>query len=343
MVQSIYLKVLRGEPVDRVPVWFMRQAGRYLPEYRELRKRHRMLELITTPELAAQVTLQPLERFELDAAIIFADILNPLIGMGVKLDFVEGEGPKIFNPISSPQDVDRLIVPDVNSVAYTLEAIKICVSSLCKKNLPLIGFAGAPFTLSSYMIEKGRHSALADTKRFMITHHSAWHDMQQKLVAMVSSYLIAQAAAGASVLQIFDSWSGMLAEAEFKKFVLPYLKLIIERVKAAVQVPLIYFSTGTGALLHLIKELHTDGVSVDWRVPIRTARNVLGQSVALQGNLDPQILNGPLEYLEPAAKAVLEEGSGCGRFIFNLGHGILPDTPVQNVARVVELVRQFKT
>ncbi|MCO6430231.1 MAG: uroporphyrinogen decarboxylase [Deltaproteobacteria bacterium] len=338
---SVLLKVVKGERTARLPVWFMRQAGRYLPEYRELRKRHRMLELISTPELAAKVTLQPIDRFDLDAAIIFADILNPLIGMGVKLDFVEGEGPKIFNPIASESDVDRLSVPDVkDSVGYTLEAIGICVKSLTPRGVPLIGFAGAPFTLSSYLIEQGGHSTLAATKHFMFSRPEAWHNLQQKLSTMIANYLIAQAEAGVSLVQIFDSWAGVLSEEQYREFALPYLQSIIAKVREATPIPIFYFSTGTGAILPLIKELGSDGISIDWRVPLPFARAVLGDNMVLQGNLDPLVLRESLDSLERYVRVLVEQGTKCGKYIFNLGHGILPDTPPENVARVIEIIRE---
>jgi uroporphyrinogen decarboxylase len=334
------VKVLKGQSVSRMPVWFMRQAGRYLPEYRELRKKHAMLDLIRSAELASIVTLQPIKRFQLDAAIIFADILNPLIDMGVQLDFVEGEGPKIFNPVRSENDVERLVVPDMKqSVSYTLKAIQLCVEQLAPQNIPLIGFAGAPFTLSCYLIEGGSPGDMHHTKNLMFTTPKAWHVLQEKLVDLISQYFVAQVESGASVLQLFDSWVGNLSPSQFNEFVVPYLKEIVKRVRAKVDVPLVYFSTGTSGLLNEIRNLDFDGVSIDWRQSLLNARNTLGSQVAIQGNLDPLVLAGPVEYLEKEVKLLINQGKNIGRYIFNLGHGILPFTPPENVERVISLVK----
>lgn len=336
----ILVRALKGEKVDRIPVWFMRQAGRYLPEYKELRKSHAMLDLIRSPELASKVTLQPIDRFELDAAIIFADILNPLIDMGVDLAFVEGEGPRISNPVRTEMDVKRLRVPDMSkSVGYTLEAIKICVAQLTPKNIPLVGFAGSPFTLSCYLIEGGSPGDLHNTKKIMLAQPEVWKELQNKLVDLVSEYLVLQANSGASVLQLFDSWVGNLGPKQYVEFAMPYIQEIIKRVKAKTNIPITYFSTETSGILDLIKLLGADAVSVDWRTTLTNAREKLGSKVAIQGNLDPMVLAGPADYLENQVKLIVNEGISVGPYIFNLGHGILPFTPPENVARVIKLVK----
>lgn len=320
----------------------MRQAGRFLPEYREIRSRHGMLDVIRTPKLAAEVTLQPLRRFDLDGAIIFADILNPLIGMGIDLDFVAGEGPKIFNPVRNRDDVARLAVPRAeDNVPYTLEAIGMVSSELRPRGVPLLGFAGAPFTLSAYMIEGEGFSQPAATKKLMIESPSVWNDLQAKLCEMLCDYLAAQARAGAAALQIFDSWVGQLGPAEFGRFVLPHLAALIRSLRERTDVPLIYFSTGSAALFSSMKELDVDAFGVDWRQDLATAQSLLGAR-ALQGNLDPVLLLSPGEYLERAALDVLRAGRSLPAHVFNLGHGILPGTQPETVARLVEIVRGFR-
>ena len=331
--KSLITQVFAGEKIERVPCWFMRQAGRYLPEYRELRARHRMLDLIRTPELAFEVTMQPLRRFELDAAIIFADILNPLMSLGIELDFIEGEGPKIFNPIACESDIKALKRPQVeDDLSYTFDAIKLCVSELQGKNVPLLGFSGAPFTLSAYMIEGGKLGDLLKTKLFMFSQESAWHLLQERLIELIVPYTLEQLNSGAAVIQIFDSWAGFLAAAEYEKFVLPHLKNLIGQFKRATSSPLVYFSTGTAGMLDLIKQLPVDGFSIDWRTSISEARRILGPEKIIQGNLDPLILAGPESYLPAQVERIVMEGKKAGKFIFNLGHGIIPSTPPQNVA-----------
>ena len=340
--QSLLLRAYRGEKTARPPVWFMRQAGRYLPEYRELRKKHSMLEAIRTPELAAEITLQPLKRFEFDGSIIFADILTPLIEMGVELDFVEKEGPKIFNPIRSSADVERLVIPDpTTNAAYTFHAIEIVSRELSNRNIPLLGFCGAPFTLASYLIEGGGSKSLLATKRFMFTEPEAWAKLQQKLVAVLSGYLIEQAKHGAAALQIFDSWLGYLNPGQFERWVVPGLKALITAVKAATDVPIIFFSTDSSTLLPQIKELGADVIGVDWRVPLSAADRLLGSRFPLQGNLDPTALFGSRDYLEKEVRQVIESGRELKSHIFNLGHGILPETPIANVEFVIGLIKSI--
>lgn len=338
---SLLVNAYRGKKGARPPVWFMRQAGRFLPEYREIRARHSMLEVIMTPELAAEVTMQPMRRFDLDGAIIFADILNPLIGMGMELEFKEGEGPTLRNPLKDPSDVQRLRIPDaVENVSYTLDAIQIVVGKLGPAGKPLIGFSGAPLTLSSYMIEGRSPGDLHKVKEFMCEAPDAWHTLQEKLVTLVSEYLIVQAKAGVSALQIFDSWVGFLGPREFTTFVAPYLKRIIAKVKAETTLPVIYFATGTAGLMSHYNELGMDVVGVDWRMSLTDADKILGHRYPLQGNLDPALLAAPLSYLEESVKQIIAEGRTLPAHIFNLGHGIVPSTPIRSVEKVISLVKE---
>lgn len=339
-MQSNLLKVLNGQTLERPPVWFMRQAGRYLPEYRALREKHRMLDLINTPELAMEVTLQPLSRFDLDGAIIFADILNPLMDLGFELDFIQGEGPKIFNPILSTKDIQKIIVPEqLKCVQPTLKAISMCREALSKRSIPLLGFCGAPFTLSAYLIEDGDLGSLARTKRMMMEFPKDWHLLQEKLTDFLELYLVSQVEAGAQALQIFDSWVGYLGQLQYTEFVLPHLQKLIKGIKSRVSVPLIYFSTSTAGIFKVVKEVGADGYSVDWRCRLSDIRTVLGNNVPLQGNLDPMILAGPQDQLIKCVKNLLEEGSKIGPYVFNLGHGIIPQTPPDNVRAVVKLIK----
>lgn len=318
----------------------MRQAGRFLPEYRELRAKHSMLEAIRTPELATEITLQPLRRFDLDAGIIFADILTPLIGMGINIDFVQGEGPKIFNPIKSSADIQKLrLPPPEENVGYTLAAIKMVSGELTPKGIPLIGFSGAPFTLSCYLLEEESPSTAPDVKRFMLQERAAWETLQQKLARLVADYLVAQAESGASALQLFDSWVGALAPAEFEVFVAPHLRAILQQVKSRTEAPVVYFGTGTNGLLPLIADLGYDVVGIDWRISLADAARLLPTDIPVQGNLDPLLLaNASPAYLEGRVRDVLRERTAFKHHVFNLGHGIVPHTPPDNVTRVLEIV-----
>jgi uroporphyrinogen decarboxylase len=340
--EPLLLSVLRRKEVSRPPVWFMRQAGRYLPEYQSVRAKYSMLDVIRTPELAAQITLQPLERFELDAAIIFADILNPLIGMGFSVDFIEGVGPKINNPVYSPACVDELQIPDVaENSGYTLRAIEYVRDSLLSRNIPVIGFSGAPFTLSYYVLEGEGKVNLVRTKQFMLTEKGAWDQLQAKLADLIIEYLVAQARAGASVLQLFDSWAGSLSCHEFRTMVVPYVKTIIAAVNAQVpDVPVIYFAPGTGGYFGEVAHVGAQAYSVDWRLPLDEAARKIGAGVPLQGNLDPALLFAPWDYVKARAEEILTQGRGLGYHIFNLGHGILPRTPVDTVARLVDYIKR---
>jgi uroporphyrinogen decarboxylase len=319
----------------------MRQAGRYLPEYQALRKQYSMLEAIQTPELAAEITLQPLRRFDLDAAIIFADILNPLIGMGMQLDFIEKEGPKIFNPITKPDDVSRLIVADPQeTVGYTLKAIQQVKAELLPRGVPVLGFSGAPFTLSTYMLEGKTAHSINHVKRFIGEHPQSWQLLQQKLKQFTVTYLLAQAAAGVSAVQIFDSWAGSVSPFFYATYILPTLIELVTEFKAQCDTPIIYFSTGTAGMIPLLKTIPVDGFSIDWRMPLSAASAAFGSDVVLQGNLDPEILGGNRALLKDEVRKILDDAAEIPHHIFNLGHGILPHTPIENVETVIEMVRR---
>ena len=318
----------------------MRQAGRYMSEYRALRERYSMLDLIQTPELACEVTLQPMQAFDLDAAIIFADILPPLVGMGLELDFVHGVGPVIGNPIRSVDDVNRLrVTPPQASLSFTLDAIKLAKAAFGDK--PLIGFSGAPFTLASYAIEGGGSKNHLIAKSFMRREPAAWHQLMSKLAEVAGNYLLAQAQAGANALQLFDSWVGELSPADYATYVLPHSRRTLE-IAAQSGVPLIHFGTNTNGMLELIQAAGGDVIGVDWRIDLATAWARLGD-VGVQGNLDPTALFADWDVLQPQAQRVLDQADGRPGHIFNLGHGILPETPVENVRRLVDFVHEYSS
>ncbi|MBS1252270.1 MAG: Uroporphyrinogen decarboxylase [Anaerolineales bacterium] len=335
-----FLRACRREPVDCTPVWFMRQAGRYMAEYRKLREKHSILEVVKTPELAVEVTLQPINAFDLDAAIIFADILPPLEGMGLELEFVKGKGPVIHNPIRTPADVEALRVPSAEeTVGFTLDAIRLARRELDGK-VPLIGFSGAPFTLASYAIEGGssRHYKLA--KGLMLEHPGAWHTLMDKLAQLIGDYLRGQAEAGAQALQLFDSWVGALSPNDYREYVLPYSKQVIKQAQSA-GVPVIHFGTNTNGMLELLREAGGDVIGVDWRIHLDDAWRRLGDDVAIQGNLDPVMLFAPIPEIERRAADILQRAGNRPGHIFNLGHGILPETPVEHVAALADFVHQW--
>lgn len=337
---SRFLRACRREPVDATPIWLMRQAGRYMPEYRALRERFGILDLIKQPELACEVTLQPINAFDLDAAIIFADILPLLEAMGLSLEFVRGEGPLIHNPIRSAADIDRLATPPPEeSLWFTLEAIRLARAELQALGIPLIGFSGAPFTLACYAVEGGssRHQAIA--KALMMSDPAGWHGLMSKLSAMVSGYLLAQVQAGAQAVQLFDSWCGELSPADYAANVLPYMRSIIDAIKPA-GVPIILFGVNTGGLLDLMASAGPDVIGVDWRIGIASAFESLGPEIAIQGNLDPIALLADWEATRERAQIVLDQVDGRAGHIFNLGHGVVPQTPVDQVKRLVDFVHE---
>jgi len=333
-----FLRACQRLPVDRTPVWFMRQAGRYMAEYRELRQKHSLLEICKQPELAAQVTLQPIERLGVDAAILFADILLPLIPMGAQLEFVEGRGPVIANPVRSKADLTRLRPVNVEAqLDYVMEALRI-VRPMLPDGVALIGFAGAPFTVGSYLIEGGPTRKFERTKSLMYSDPQSWHALMERLAGTLSDYLVAQIEAGAQAVQIFDSWVGALGPADYVEYVQPYSKFIFERIRQT-GVPAIHFGTGTSTLLPLMHEAGGEVMGVDWRIPLDRAWELVGADVGLQGNLDPTALLAPRTVLQHQVKRVLREAGGRLGHIFNLGHGILPSTPVEHVQWAVELVQ----
>jgi uroporphyrinogen decarboxylase len=317
----------------------MRQAGRYMAEYRAIRQKHTLLEICKQPELATEVTLQPVRALGVDAAILFADILLPLEPMGAPFEFAAGEGPLIHSPVRTAADIERLRVIDPEEgLSYVLEAIRLVRRELDGKT-PLIGFAGAPFTLASYLIEGGRSSHYAITKRMMYGEPALWNALMQKFAEVVRRYLRAQIAAGAQAVQLFDSWIGALSPTDYREFILPHVRHILDDV-TKLGVPVIHFGTGTATLLELQREAGGSVIGIDWRVPLSQARRRLGTEVALQGNLDPIALLAPREFLEQRVNEVLKEAAGSSGHIFNLGHGILPETSPDAVRSVVDLVHE---
>lgn len=341
------LQACRRQPTDRTPIWLMRQAGRYMSAYRAVRERYGFLEMVKRPEVAAEVTLQPIEAFGMDAAIIFADILPPLEGLGIQLTFEQGEGPVIHNPIRGRADIEALRPYEAEEASgYTLEALR-----MVKRALPpgtaLIGFSGAPFTLASYAIEGGGSRDYRRTKTMMYADPESWHALMSKLVDLVASYLVAQARAGAEAVQIFDSWAGVLSPDDFRTYVLPYLQQVIGRFRAAFvgesAPPVIYFGTDLNGMLPLLRETGADVIGLDWRIRLADGWNQLGDGVAVQGNLDPVTLHAPWPVIERQARAILEQAAGRPGHIFNLGHGILTETPEDHVRRLVEFVQGYRS
>ena len=340
--ESRFLRACRREAVDVTPVWFMRQAGRYLPEYRTLRQSYTLLQLCRTPELATEVTLQPLRRIEVDAAILFSDLLLPLAPMGIPFDFVRGEGPAIEQPIRSTQDIDALRSIDPReSLGFTLEAIRLVKRELADR-VPLIGFAGAPFTLASYAIEGGHSNNFALTKGLMYGEPAAWHRLADRFATVVADYLLAQIDAGVDAVQIFDSWVGALNADDYREFALPHTRKIFQAI-AGRGIPTIHFGVATGSILHLMREAGGEVIGADWRIPLDEAWERIGSGRAIQGNLDPTLLLGPRDRLLNGAREVLARAGGRPGHIFNLGHGILPSTPVANVQELARFVHHYST
>ena len=331
-----FLRACRREPVDVTPVWMMRQAGRYMAEYRALREKHTMLELCKTPELAMQVTLQPL-RLGFDAAILFADILLPLEPMGAPFEFAKGEGPVIHAPVASKSDVERLrVIEPEEGLGYVLDAIRLLKKEL---KVPLIGFAGAPFTLASYLIEGGKSAHFAKAKRFMYAEPETWNTLMGKLAEVVRRFLHEQIDAGADAVQLFDSWVGQLSAADYREYVQPHVRHILADVEKR-GVPVIHFGTGTYHLLEAQREAGGTVLGLDWRTPIEEGWAKVGPDRAIQGNLDPIVLLSTREIAERHAARILSQVGGRAGHVFNLGHGILPETPVATVEAVVDFVHR---
>jgi uroporphyrinogen decarboxylase len=335
---SPFMRACRREPVPYTPVWLMRQAGRYMREYREVRARTGFLEMCKTPELATEVTVTAAERLGVDAAIIFADILLILEPMGIDLEFARGEGPVIHNPVRAAADVTRVReVEDVSALDYVFEAIRQTRRAL-KVDLPLIGFCGAPFTLASYMIEGGGSKNYIHTKRLMYEDAGAWQALMELISRALSKYLNAQIAAGAQAVQLFDSWVGCLSPGDYQAYVLPHTRAVIQSVEPGT--PVIHFGTGTAALLELMREAGGDVIGFDWRVDLGEAWQRVGE-VAVMGNLDPvQLFTNP-DFIRAQAKKILDRAGGRDGHIFNLGHGILPETPVDNVLSLIDSVHDI--
>ncbi|MEZ4529530.1 MAG: uroporphyrinogen decarboxylase [Thermomicrobiales bacterium] len=342
VAKSRFLRRICGEPTDVTPVWLMRQAGRYMPEYRALRAKHSLLEIINNPELSVEVTLQPVNAFDLDAAIIFSDILPPLVGMGLQLSFSKGEGPVIHNPVRTAADIFALNTPDPReTMRGTLEAIRLLRPELDSRGLPLIGFAGAPFTLACYAVEGGKSRYHENTRILMLSEPKLWDELMTKLATTAGHFLLAQAKAGADVLNVFDTWVGELAPHHYRAYVLPYVQQMIS-IAAQAGKPIILFGVGNGPLLELMATSGATVIGVDWRIDLSLARKRLGPGITLQGNLDPVSLLAPWEVLQREIDEVFRQVSGDQRFIFNLGHGVLPQTPVDNVRRLVDYVHQVR-
>jgi uroporphyrinogen decarboxylase len=333
------LLAARRRPTPFTPVWLMRQAGRYLPEYRALRARHSFLELCKTPQTAAEVTLQPIERLGVDAAILFADILLIVEPLGVGLEFAKGEGPVVRHPVRGEADVARLAPVDVPSaVGFVFETVRLVRRALPAR-VPLIGFAGAPFTVASYVVEGGASRDYVATKRLMREVPRAWHRLMSILAEATTAYLNGQIAAGVQAVQLFDSWAGALAPDDYREFVLPHTRAVIDGLTPGT--PVIHFGTGTAGLLPLLREAGGDVVGLDWRVDLDDAWRAVGEDVGVQGNLDPVALLSPPKTFEPAVRAILKRAGGRPGHIFNLGHGVLPATPVEHVKALVEMVHEL--
>jgi uroporphyrinogen decarboxylase len=338
--ESPFLKACRREPTDVTPVWLMRQAGRYMPEYREVRSKVSFLELCKNPDLATEVTVTAAERLGVDAAILFADILLILEPIGFDLEFAKGEGPVIHNPVRQAADVDRLRrMPTAEPLGYVMEAVASIRSAL-RPSTPLIGFAGAPFTLACYAIEGGGSRHYETAKAFMFRDKGAWDALMSRLVDATIVYLNEQAAAGAQVLQLFDSWVGTLGPDDYRRYVLPHMIRLFAGLDPST--PAIHFGTDTGSLLELQREAGGHVIGLDWRVDLAQAWDRLGPGVAVQGNLDPVVLFAPEAEVRARVRRVLDRAAGRPGHIFNLGHGILPTTPVDHVLALVDEVHSYR-
>jgi uroporphyrinogen decarboxylase len=336
--ESRFVKTCQSQPVDRTPVWFMRQAGRYMPEYRAVRKRYSLIEICKRPKVAAEVTITAAEALGVDAAIIFADLLLPLEVMGLPFHFSPGEGPVIEKPIREQADISRLRTDRASDLGYVAEAVRL----VCKHfgpRLPVIGFCGAPFTLASYMIEGGSSRNYVNTKKMMYASPLAWDELMGKLVSVVSAYAVEQVHAGADVIQIFDSWVGCLGVDDYRRFVLPRTTALVKALQKT-GVPVIYFGTDSAALLPSMKQTGAEVIGLDWRIPLDQGWDAIG-SGAVQGNLDPVLLFADWKEIKPRATEILRRAGGRLGHIFNLGHGILPETPVENVRALAMFVQEY--
>lgn len=340
LITGNFLRACHRQPVDATPVWFMRQAGRYMAEYRAIREKYSLLEICHHPDLAAEVTLQPVRALGVDAAILFADILLPVIPLGVGLEFAKGEGPVLTHPVHSLEDVRDLHPVDAETdLGYVMDAIRILRGEL--HDTPLIGFCGAPFTVASYIVEGGASREFLKTKTMMYADPQTWHALMDKLAAVLTGYLLAQIRAGAQVVQVFDSWVGALSPQDYADFVQPYSRQVLQAAQAT-GVPVIHFGTGTATLLPAMKDAGGTVIGLDWRIPLNEGWKRLGPDVAIQGNLDPTVLFAPLPEIKKRVHDTLRRADGRPGHIFNLGHGILQNTPVDNVKAVVDMVHEYK-
>ena len=339
MNDAPFIQACRREPTSYTPVWLMRQAGRYMPEYRALRERVPFLTLCKTPELAAQVTVEAVKRLGVDAAIIFADILLIVEPMGVGLEFSKGDGPVIHRPVRSGADVDDLREVALDeSLSFVFEAVKLARAELSPR-VPLIGFSGAPFTVASYLIEGGSSRNYVETKRLMYGDPGAWHALMERLVCVITAYVNGQIAAGTQAIQLFDSWVGCLSPADYRAFILPHMKFLFQGITPGT--PVIHFGVETAGLLELLAEAGGDVIGVDWRIDLDTAWRRIGFDRAVQGNLDPVMLFAPRDEVQRQVERVLQSVAGRPGHIFNLGHGILPQTPVDTVIALVDMVHEM--
>src|SRR6266852_2999716 len=338
---SLFVRAAKAQPTERTPVWFMRQAGRYMPEYRAVRKQYSLIEICKKPEVAAQVTIEAAEILKVDAAIIFADLLFPLEVMGLPFHFAAGEGPKIKKPIRTMQDVAALRTDRAADLGYVSEAVTIVCKHFGDK-LPVIGFCGAPFTLASYMIEGGSSRNYVFTKTMMYSSPEVWSELMGKLVSVTTEYSAEQVRAGADTIQVFDSWVGCLSVEDYRRYVLPHVTELVKRLQRT-GVPIIYFGTDSATLLPAMKEAGAEVIGLDWRIPLDVGWQSLGYRGAVQGNLDPVLLFADWKQLKVRAEDILRRAAGRPGHIFNLGHGILPETPVDNVKALCDFVREHST
>jgi uroporphyrinogen decarboxylase len=335
---SLFVRAAKAQPTERTPVWFMRQAGRYMPEYRAIRKKYSLIEICKKPEVAAQVTIEAAEILKVDAAIIFADLLLPLEVMGLPFHFAAGEGPKIERPVRTRQDVAALRTDRAADLGYVSEAVKLVCKHFGEK-LPVIGFCGAPFTLASYMIEGGSSRNYVFTKTMMYSAPEAWSELMSKLVSVTAEYSAEQVRAGADTIQIFDSWVGCLSVEDYRRYVLPHVTELVKRLQKT-GVPIIYFGTDSATLLPSMKEAGAEVIGLDWRIPLDIGWQTLNFKGSVQGNLDPVLLFADWKQLKARAEDILRRAAGRPGHIFNLGHGILPETPVDNVKALCDFVRE---
>ena len=335
---SLFVRAAKAQPTERTPIWLMRQAGRYMPEYRAVRKRYSLIEICKKPEVAAQVTIEAAEILKVDAAIIFADLLLPLEVMGLPFHFAAGEGPKIETPVRTRADIAPLRTDHAADLGYVAEAVKLVCQHFGDR-LPVIGFCGAPFTLASYMIEGGGSRNYVFTKKMMYSSPDSWNELMRKLVSVTAEYSTEQVRAGADTIQIFDSWVGCLSVEDYRRYVLPHATDLVRRLQKT-SVPIIYFGTDSSTLLPSMKETGAEVVGLDWRIPLDAGWQSLGFQGAVQGNLDPVLLFADWKELKPRAEDILRRAAGRPGHIFNLGHGILPETPVDNVRALCDFIRE---